>query len=367
MSFLTQLPKSIFLRICLLVNALIALMLLLSYLAPYISPDTSYWIALLGLGYPPLLLSNLFAIAWWLYWRSRLVYLSLFSVILGTAHIFNFWGVAGNTPVPPTGTLRVLSYNVHYFGATAKRSNEETIQQERKILDYIREQKPDIFCAQEFSGRIGDHTQYAYTYMQHYAAMPYGYLGGGSNLAIYSKYPIINQGTISFINSYNGAIFADIQLPTGKPIRVYCMHLQSIQLGADSEEVLKRDNLLHLRDEKTREKYKRIGSKLHRAFLMRTEQVEMLAAHIRQSPYPVILAGDLNDTPLSYAYKRICNTGLRDSFWERGIGTGSTYAGSLPFLRIDYIFAGKGLKIYSHQVLPKALSDHYAVFSLVGR
>lgn len=364
--FLVELPKSIALRISLLLNALAALCLLLAYMAPYISPEGSYWIALLGLGYPFLLITNVLAIIWWLYFRSRLVYISLFAVLLGLKHAFNFVGISGGSPTQP-GALKILTYNVHYFNATTVKSNEEGMKQTKWFVEYVQQQGADIFCGQEFSGRAAEHVRYAHEYLTGRTPLKYAHKGGGSNLVIYSRYPIVRTGEISFKHSHNGAIFADIALPSGRQVRVYCMHLQSIQLGADTDEVLSKHNLIHLRDESTREKYKRISSKLKRAFLMRAEQSEALAAHIAQSPHPVVLAGDLNDTPLSYSYARLLGAGLSDSFYERGSGLGTTYAGNLPLLRIDYIMAGaKAFRFYTHRILPQSRSDHYALVCELG-
>src|ERR1017187_7363012 len=47
----------------------------------------------------------------------------------------------------------------------------------------------------------------------------------------------------------------------------------------------------------------------------RATQAEEVSEEIRRSPYPVILCGDFNEVPLSYAY-RILTQGLRDDFQE---------------------------------------------------
>lgn len=82
--------------------------------------------------------------------------------------------------------------------------------------------------------------------------------------------------------------------------------------------------------------------------------------HVNSSPYKVILAGDFNDTPVSYFYRQVTDK-LYDSFTESGNGFGSTYNGIFPLLRIDYIFHGEGLHSYNHTVHSEQLSDHYAV------
>ena len=70
----------------------------------------------------------------------------------------------------------------------------------------------------------------------------------------------------------------------------------------------------------------------------------------------------MNDTPSSYAYGQLSDN-LKDAFIERGLGFGSTYAGSLPLLRIDYIFASPKAHIERFEVLPYQISDHYPIYA----
>ncbi len=129
----------------------------------------------------------------------------------------------------------------------------------------------------------------------------------------------------------------------------------------DENELFKSENLSSLGQNKTQKKYKRIGSKLKQAFLLREEQANYIAKHIQKSPYPVLVCGDLNDTPSSYAYNQLSH-GLKDAFKEKGIGFGSTYAGTLPFLRIDYAFTSQDCTVDAFRVIPISSSDHYPIY-----
>jgi endonuclease/exonuclease/phosphatase (EEP) superfamily protein YafD len=98
------------------------------------------------------------------------------------------------------------------------------------------------------------------------------------------------------------------------------------------------------------------------AFIKRALQSETVAAFIRNSPYSVILAGDFNDTPVSYSYRRIANE-LDDTFVDEGKGLGQTHAQMLPMLRIDYIFHSKTLQTIEHKTIDKDYSDHFPVIA----
>ena len=85
-----------------------------------------------------------------------------------------------------------------------------------------------------------------------------------------------------------------------------------------------------------RESRKIIG-KFKRGFLKRQEQADRIRAEIKKSPYPVIVTGDFNDVPNSYAYHTI-GKGMNNAFVEKGGGLGRTFSGISPVLRIDNIF-----------------------------
>jgi endonuclease/exonuclease/phosphatase family metal-dependent hydrolase len=343
-------------RLIFVANIIMAVPPLGAYLAVWVPPSQLYWLSVLAVGYPFLFFVHLLFLGFWMYKRKRYVYLSLAVLLLGGVHFLNFFAFKGfSAPSSTTYDWSVMSYNVHYFNVGTPHAQQD----QATIVSNITQQDVDVFCGQEFSSKTQAHNQKIAQQMQQ--VLPYSCKGGGSSLVIYSKSPILKQGNIDFPNSYNGAIYADIQSPKGT-IRVYCFHLQSIGLGNDENELLNRNNLSTLGQPNTQKTYKRINNKLKHAFLQREKQVEFIAQHIAKSPYPVIVCGDMNDTPSSYAYGQISYK-LQDAFQERGIGFGSTYAGSLPLLRIDYIFASPQVRVHDFEVLPHATSDHYPIYA----
>ena len=108
-----------------------------------------------------------------------------------------------------------------------------------------------------------------------------------------------------------------------------------------------------------------IGKRLKNSFSKRAVQVEAIKIHINKSPYPVILCGDFNDTPNSYAYHKLSN-GLKDAFVEQGVGLGRSYNGNFPSLRIDYILYSPELNIHSFNTKNVKLSDHFPILAGFG-
>lgn len=176
-------------------------------------------------------------------------------------------------------------------------------------------------------------------------------------IATFTSYPIVSSGRIDLDNSLrNIAMYTDIKVGE-QVIRVYNLHLQSIHFQPEDYQYL----------EKVKEKKKpdinsskKILSKLKYAFIKRAVQAEIIAEHIKNCSLPVIVCGDFNDMPVSYAYQTIAN-GLQDAFVEAGTGLGITYAGFLPAFRIDYILFHKTLSAQDYFTIKKKYSDHYPI------
>jgi endonuclease/exonuclease/phosphatase (EEP) superfamily protein YafD len=71
-----------------------------------------------------------------------------------------------------------------------------------------------------------------------------------------------------------------------------------------------------------------------------------------------ILAGDLNCTPFTRAFSRLCQeTGLRDS--ARGFSLTNTWHLAGPFgLPLDHVLVSSGLSVLDYRIGPEAGSDH---------
>ena len=111
------------------------------------------------------------------------------------------------------------------------------------------------------------------------------------------------------------------------------------------------------------EKARGLVRKFLPVFKTHQEQVEILKDFIKQSPYPVILAGDFNSVPNSYEYYTISDI-LQDCFLEAGNGFSTSFHDYKFPIRIDYIFSSKELKPLSYKVdRTKKLSDHYPVMA----
>jgi endonuclease/exonuclease/phosphatase family metal-dependent hydrolase len=351
-------------RILLYLNILFALVLLLAYASVFISPSSFTLPALFGLAYPLLLLINLAFVVVWLIRLKPAIFISLVVLLVGWNYHKSFIRFQGEEATPTGHDIKVLSYNVRLFNLYGWNSNPGTRQ---KIVDFIRLEKPEIICFQEFY--ISDDSTFnTRSLIKELGLTPYFQFApepGHDNrkhtgIATFSSFPIINQGTIILPDDRYFCIFSDI-LWENDTLRVYNNHLQSTMLKERKDHFFKS---LDFKEKQDLEDLRNISMRLMEAFRLRARQVEVIQKHISKSPYPVIVCGDFNDTPISYTYQMMRKK-LRDSFIESGQGIGNTYRGKFPSYRIDYIFHGKEFESFNFTTHRVDMSDHYPVSAMI--
>jgi hypothetical protein len=103
-----------------------------------------------------------------------------------------------------------------------------------------------------------------------------------------------------------------------------------------------------------------IFKQIKKGVTIRSAQVDELSNSIESCPYPVIVCGDFNDPPYSYAYNTISRH-LEDTYLEKGKGFGISYNGSFIPYRIDYILHSDYFECLKYSMVRKKLSDHYPI------
>jgi endonuclease/exonuclease/phosphatase family metal-dependent hydrolase len=357
---------SFFSKTLLLGNVVAAVLLLLSYTASFTDPHSFWPIAFLGLAYPLFLAINLAFVLFWLLRAPKFALISVLCILVGYKFLTGYIGFRETTaitvPKSSQNFIRIMTYNVHSFKQFGDKNDKSTKDQ---MLDIIRKEQPDVLCIQEFFSRNKGEYNFRNLISGIMKSERYYFVPSVKNdyeaigMAIFSKLPILNKGQIPFDNvTGNGALFMDLKFQ-GKPFRVYNVHFQSISFQPEDYKYLK--DVTKEIDTDVRSS-RRIGSRLKQAFLKRSDQVKLIKAHAAQCETPYLVAGDFNDTPVSYAVNTI-SSGLNNSFRQKGSGFGITYNGDFPNFQIDYILSSKEFIIKNYLIIDKRLSDHYAVRS----
>jgi endonuclease/exonuclease/phosphatase family metal-dependent hydrolase len=330
-------------------------------MAVHINPDDFAIPAFFGLAYPYLLLINIIlSIIWAMLLRFEAL-ISVVIIAIGFTHFSNYIKLI-KPARDKTNTFKVLSYNLCLFNYF---ENKNGITSEKKILEFLKAQNPDILCLQEFfvSGspsqkEVSVRTALGEKYYSHMKV-----LGSSKNryygIATFSKFPIIRKGELIHPSSSSLSIYTDVLI--GKDtFRIYNNHLQSFRLKRMERSFI--DEMTASENKETMEEVKSLSVSLRKGFVRRAIQSQVVKDHINKSPFPVIVAGDFNDTPVSYSYRKI-RKGLNDSFVNSGYGAGFTYKGNYPPNRIDYILYDNSLINSYFEIIKVKYSDHYPIIA----
>ena len=358
-------------RIIIILNLLAVFALCLSYLSSYIPPSSFLMLPFAGLAYPYILLLNLVFIIFWLLSKKRFALISIIAILLG-------WNQLGRlVRINPSSSenlevhqTKVLSYNIQNFLNinAANTKYVDDFSNEKNIIEFIKTQNADIICLQEmlydrespetFPDKLGHKFNCPNYYYENY------YISRKKidAIATFTRHKIIENGHLEFEGKSIG-IFNDL-LIKDDTVRVYNLHLASIHLKKEDYEFMS-----DISNQKESDNFKastqNIISKLKQAYLKRARQANEVTNHISACKYPVIICGDLNDTPLSYVYEEVSNN-LKDAFVQSGSGFGASYAGDdFPSLRIDYIFHDKQFSSTNFKTHKIFLSDHFPISSVL--
>ncbi len=140
-------------------------------------------------------------------------------------------------------------------------------------------------------------------------------------------------------------------------VRIFNLHLQSLRFSDEDLEYLEEPSI---NNDSSFKKSKNIISKFKTGFAKRRIQSIHVKEEMNKSPYPLVVCGDFNDVPNSFAYHHI-GKGLINAFAESGTGSGRTYSHIAPTLRIDNIFADTRFTIHQFARVGKRISDHFPI------
>lgn len=358
-------------RFFIVANIIVAILFLLGCYGYLFDPVYFWPIGLLTLTAFYFLLILVLFIFFWLFIKPSRTLISALALLLAykpIGHIIPYRLSNTFTTEKQQNALRVMTWNVEQFNVMADKKNPKV---KKQMFEMINEYQPDIASFQEMvaeDSTITDHghmdeflqklkfNNYFYSYNSKEDFWGYAHFG----ILIFSKYPIINKKTVSFYPHDYNSIFQYIDIVKAEDtFRVFNIHLQSLRFSRSNLKYLDKPTV---EDEHAITESKSILGKFKRGFIRRQIQADRIQAEIKKSPYPVIVTGDFNDVPNSYAYQ-IIGKGLKNAFVEKGGGLGRTFSGLSPVLRIDNIFVDHKMEVLQFQLIKKKLSDHFPIIA----
>lgn len=322
--------------------------------------------SLLGMALPVLIIINMVVMIVTIYKRSLWMLMPIMALLLNWNFLSSMIQPRFRQALPPearnqdaTNYLTIATFNVHGFG------NEIRGYSCRQIAKYMHDEHADVLCFQEFRGNK-DFTME--DIKEALAEWPYHYMPnkeeskGKLPIAIFSRYPIVNSEFITYPNSSNCSMIADVKVGE-QTIRILNNHLQTTNISQKRKKWEK--ELAANETQREVEAIEDAAETLHGNLVKRAEQTDILCQLIEQSPYPIVLGGDLNSLPASYTYHRLSSL-LKDGFKTCGNGYMYTYRNGKHLFRIDYLFhseALQGVRYFSPNL--DLCSDHNPVVMTV--
>ena len=375
-NFVRRFSKKIFITI----NLLTAVAFLVGCYNHYFFSEIFWPVGLLTLSSFYLFVALFIFFIFWLIKKSSWAFIFIVTTVLAIGPIRNIiplrWGNSFSQE-KKKGDFRIMSWNVAQFDILYNKKKPQTTD---SMLQLVNCYNPDIACFQEMVA--GDtlvnlntpyYKKYSFFSVYEFASklrfsdyyfsynfsedfLEHQHFG----IITFSKFPIINKKTIrGYPYNYNSIFqYIDIVKETDT-FRIFNIHLQSLKFSPVNLEYIDNPSLESTEDLK---RSKNVVSKFKTGFIKRMHQANLIKSEIDKSPYPVVLCGDFNDVPNSYAYQTI-GSGLQNAFVEKGFGIGRTFSGIAPTLRIDNIFADKKFCINQFTRIPKLLSDHFPIMA----
>lgn len=332
---------NLFNKLVYLLNLLIAFLLLVGYALPYIPPKVFPALSVLTLIIPVLIVANILFALYWLLLFKKQVLLSGIILLSGLFCNVTLYNISEKDYSPEENDFTIFSYNTKRFILDTSENETEG------IWSTLQRQNPSIICLQEYPTDKKSPLKYPHVYLQDPVK------GKGNGLAIYSKFPIINKGSLDFPDSFNNGIYVDLVIKKDT-VRVYNLHMQSLSLTPEIAEI-------------QQENKKKLISGLGEKFVQQQEQVEIFLENEKHCEYPVFVTGDFNNTVFSYTYQKIKGEKF-DAFAQAGKGFGRTFTFDVIPLRIDFILGDD--QVYKTQRFERFkvnYSDHYPIMATIRR
>ena len=314
-------------------------------------------LACVGLTFPFFLILNLILLMVWIMvcWRRAWIVLAGFLLSYPSIRIYVPLHFEAELP---EDCIKVVSYNVANYTMDKVYKNPFD-----SVYAFLERQNADIVCLQEDCGKKNAsmrsmETLYPYNDTVH-LNMPS--IKSVNAVGIHTRYPILRKERINYESRANGSV-AFFLLIDRDTVIVVNNHLESNHLSEKDRKSYNDMITGGMNREDTEAETKMLLNKLSESAVQRAPQAEAVHRYVEaHRGYPIILCGDFNDNPISYARRTIAE-GLTDCYVESGNGPGITFYQRGFFFRIDQIMCSSHFTPYNCYVDNRVKgSDHYPV------
>ena len=349
------------------ISIISAVLLSLCSLSVFVNPVRMPWIGFFQLLFPIFLAFTIFMLLMCLFFVRSKAWVPALALLLNFFSIRNY--IPFNFPAEtPMGSIKVMTYNTMGFALGKSEKDGRDM-----MAKYIGDQDADIICLQETAIHHDYFTNKIKKEIERGRTM---YLDSISNqtedispITCFSKYPIVGKKLLARQRGNVCAVF-ELLLSPGDTLKVVNCHLSSMDLS--DEEQTGVSGIIHMEDSvkvrSTKKNAVMLTTKISIASVKRAEMVEKVCKYLSENRGKnIILMGDFNDTPISYAHQRFSYF-LTDCYVASGQGFGRSFNRNSMVVRIDNIFCSAQWKPYNCYVDNSILwSDHYPMICYLKR
>ncbi len=356
-----------------LCNIAVSISMLFLYLLPYSNQSFFWFVNLFALVFPFLVFIQLGFLLFWFFAKRKFILIPIITIVLCWPFIYPLFAVSKKVNPAGDQSFSVASWNVHLFDFYENDGNLD-----KGMMQQAAGFKTDVLALQELVFSIDTTSHMSLDNVRKQLGYKYAIAGndrrfgvhtnaGKRNeryfafcVALFSNHPIIQWKKVQSLREYNHTfIWADIKMGNDT-IRFFNVHLQSMHFAKDDYDFI--ETIDNQGIEEVKKNGRNILKKMRNSNVQRAVQINAVKEEVLKSPYPVVLCGDFNDVPNSYAYQTI-NDVLKDAFITRGNGIGRTFTKLSPTLRIDFMFYSPLLITQEFKILQLSSSDHRPLIS----
>ena len=336
--------------ILLIANIVVIVGLLCSGYSSYIDPVVHPIWACAGLTFGIFLLLNVLFLLFWLVVYPKFALCAVVGLLLCWGPIRVYCPIHLGSAQAGNKSIKVLSYNTRWFGCIPLEKNN--------IISYLKESDADIICLQEMDFWAELTHKEADKFLSTYK---YKHFNAKIHMGCYSRFPILSAKPVKYESESNGSMAYEM-LVHGDTVLVINNHLESYKLTGDDKAVYKQ-MVVHPNKHVVKKGSEQLIKKLADAAAIRAPQAQAIQKYIKNQKHEkVIVCGDFNDSPMSYAL-RLLREDLQDAFATAGNGLGLSYHLNGFYFRIDHILVSSHFKVTQCKVDNSIDdSDHYPIY-----
>ena len=261
----------------------------------------------------------------------------------------------GNSPVNEANTFKMVTFNCLHL----QDYNNPNAEKNRSV-EFLINSGADFICLQELYGlhtaeiRKNQKSQIdsliqVYPYYSHDGYREVEFLSKYPFETLDVKLPEIKYGSV-------GAYRLNIR---GHELTVVNVHLPSYRLSDKERDIITEARNRAGMKKSIKEMEGTVLRKMKKAFANRAKVSKSVAEYAASLPGNVIVCGDFNDVPGSWAYRNFTKRDFEDAYAQTGFGHLITYNQHLMLFHIDQIlYRGDLAPLYVKKDRMNA-SDHY--------